>query len=195
VKSGSDVHVDRVDLERLVSACLQKAGTPKDKADLVATVLVAADSRGVPSHGVNRAEMYCGELKAGLIDPHAEPCIAAETVSTATVDGQNGLGAVVSKFSMELCIQKAKATGIGFVVCRRSNHFGIAGFWSEMALREGLIGFAFTNTSPFMVPTRAVARAGGTNPISCYCPAGSDSFQLDMAWIGLASGAPPTHRR
>lgn len=188
VKSGQDVHVPQADLERLVAACVEKAGAPAGSAALVAEVLVAADRRGVPSHGVNRAELYCGELLAGLIDPHAKPKISAETASVANVDGQNGLGAVVSKFAMEVCIEKAKATGVGFVVCHASNHFGIAGFWSELALRKGLIAFAFTNTSPFLVPTRAVSRAGGTNPIACYCPAGQDSFQLDMATTTVPVG-------
>lgn len=181
VNSGEDLRVERGELEAAVAACLEAAGAPKPKANLVARVLVAADCRGIPSHGVNRTEMYCGELRAGLINPDAMPRLSSETVSTANVDGLNGLGAVVSEFAMQLCIRKAKASGIGLVVCHNSNHFGIAGFWSELALKEGLIGFAFTNTSPFLVPTRACRRAGGTNPISCYCPGTRDSFQLDMA--------------
>ena len=181
VNSGEDLRVDRRELEAAVSACLEAAGAPSTKAVLVAKVLVAADCRGIPSHGVNRTEMYCGELKAGLINPLAMPCVSAETASTANVDGQNGLGAVVSEFAMQLCIRKAKASGVGVVVCHSSNHFGIAGYWSDLALQEGLIGFAFTNTSPFLVPTRASTRAGGTNPIACYCPGTGDSFQLDMA--------------
>lgn len=188
VKSGKDVNVDRAQLEGVVAACLEKAGAVAAHAALAARVLVAADCRGVPSHGVNRAEMYCGELSAGLIDGGAIPRIAQETASTANIDGCNSMGSVVSKFAMEVCIKKAKATGVGLVVCHHSNHFGIAGFWSELALREGLIGFAFTNTSPFMIPTRANTRAGGTNPIACYCPAGTDSFQLDMATTTVPVG-------
>ncbi|CAE7666040.1 mdh [Symbiodinium sp. CCMP2456] len=161
VNSGEELRVERGELEAAVAACLEAAGAPKPKANLVARVLVAADCRGIPSHGVNRTEMYCGELRAGLIDPDAMPRLSSETVSTANVDGLNGLGAVVSEFAMQLCIRKAKASGIGLVVCHNSNHFGIAGFWSELALKEGLIG--------------------GTNPISCYCPGTRDSFQLDMA--------------
>lgn len=189
VKSGKDVFVDREALEGFVANIVWMCGVTQEKAVLVARVLVAADCRGVPSHGVNRAEMYCGELRAGLIDSSAEPEIVKETASVATVDGNNGLGAVVSKFAMNLAIQKARQTGIGLVVCRRSNHFGIAGFWAEFALREKMIGFSFTNTSPFMVPTRTCTRAGGTNPISFYCPAGpGDSFQLDMATTTVPVG-------
>lgn len=189
VKSGQDVYVNQAQLEDVVAACLEKEGASSTNAALVAKVLVAADCRGIPSHGVNRAEMYCGELRAGLIDPGATPRIEKETSSTANIDAQNGLGAVASKYAMEVCIKKAKDTGIGLVVCHKSNHFGIAGFWPEIALKEGLIAFAFTNTSPFLIPTRAVPRAGGTNPIAFYCPAGSnDSFQLDMATTTVPVG-------
>ena len=188
VNAGEELRVNRQELEAAVAACLKEAGAPSSKADLVARVLVAADCRGIPSHGVNRAEMYCGELRAGLIDPSAQPRISTETASTANVDGRNGLGAVVSEFAMQLCIRKAKTSGIGLVVCHSSNHFGIAGYWSELALKEGLIGFALTNTSPFLVPTRASVRAGGTNPISCYCPGMGDSFQLDMATTTVPVG-------
>jgi LDH2 family malate/lactate/ureidoglycolate dehydrogenase len=189
VKSGVDVHVDRKQLEKVVAACVEKCGASSDNASLVAEVLVAADCRGIPSHGVNRTEMYCGELRAGLIDPNAKPCIETETASTANIHANNGLGAVTSKFAMDVCMKKAKSTGVGLVVCHNSNHFGIAGYWPEIALREGLIGFAFTNTSPFLIPTRGSTRAGGTNPISMYCPAGpDDSFQLDMATTTVPVG-------
>lgn len=36
-----------------------------------------------------------------------------------------------------------------------SNHYGIAGYYSQMATRNGLVGMSMTNTSPLMMPTRA----------------------------------------
>ena len=86
VKSGVDVFVKKDQLEEAVASCLKAVGTPPDKAALVAKVLVAADCRGIPSHGVNRAEMYCGELKAGLIDPEGQP----EDISGFTQCGKCG---------------------------------------------------------------------------------------------------------
>jgi LDH2 family malate/lactate/ureidoglycolate dehydrogenase len=205
VKSGSNhVYVNRQELERCVAACLEQAGAPPDHSVLVARVLVAADCRGIPSHGVNRAEMYCQELQAGLIhtigydgtgddgddNNSSDPTIVRETDSIANINGHNNLGAVVAQYAMEIGIQKAKATGVSLVVCHNSNHFGIAGYWAQLALDQGLIGLAMTNTSPFMVPTRAKSRAAGTNPIACYCPAAgnNDSFQLDMATTTVPVG-------
>ena len=77
----------------------------------------------------------------------------------ALVDGRNALGAVVSRCAMELAISKARAHGVGWVVCKGSNHFGAAGYWAEQAARQHLLAFSFTNTAPFMVPTGGRTRA------------------------------------
>jgi len=112
------------------------------------------------------------------------------------VDGGNLLGPVVSKFSMKLAIKKAKEFGIGWVCAKGSNHFSIAGHWALMAEREGLIGLAFTNTSPLVYPTRGAKATYGTNPISCAAPANKgDSFVLDMATTTVALGKVELARR
>lgn len=190
VLSGETITINEATLRRVVATCLVKAGADVAHAPLVADVLVAADRRGIPSHGVNRCEIYCAELEAGLIDGKAVPKMMAgcDGPGTGLVDGQNALGAVVSRFAMLKCIEKAKANGIGLVAVCHSNHFGIAAYWALMAQREGLIGMSFTNTSPFMVPTRSSKRAAGTNPICFCCPAGKDSFELDMATTTVPVG-------
>lgn len=191
VTAGNSIFIAEQELKQVVSKCLHLSGASEENAKLVADVLVAADKRGIPSHGVNRCEMYCAELLAGLIDGNKTPQILLGTdgPSTAVVDGHNALGAVVSQFAMELCIKKAKAQGIAMITCCHSNHYGIAAYWALLAMREGLIGFSFTNTSPFMVPTRSTARSVGTNPICCCCPAGpDDSFELDMATTAVPIG-------
>jgi len=105
------------------------------------------------------------------------------------VDGGNLLGPVVGNFCMSLAIKKAKDAGIGWVVAKRTNHFGIAGHYSLQASKQGLIGMSFTNTSPFMVPTRAKKAALGTNPISVAASGvNNDAFVLDMATTAVAVG-------
>lgn len=189
VRGGaSHVNVPRGELSRLVAACLEKAGATAQHAELVASVLVYADSRGIPSHGVNRADFYCTELERGLVDGQAEPVVEKDEGCCALVDGQNGLGAVCSERAIRIAIDKARKLGVGWVVCRRSNHFGAAGFWAQQALQEGLLAFSFTNTAPFMVPSGGSTRAVGTNPICCMAPAANDSFQLDMATTTVPIG-------
>ena len=51
-----------------------------------------------------------------------------------------------------------------------------------MAEKEGMIGMAFTNTSPKTYPTRGAEPTLGTNPICMVAPAGeNDNFCIDMA--------------
>lgn len=46
------------------------------------------------------------------------------------------IGPVVGNFCMQLAMKKAQEVGIGMVVANRSNHYGIAGFYSMQALEK-----------------------------------------------------------
>lgn len=191
LQSSSAIRVPRAVLEDFVARCLVGAGADPSHAPLVAAVLVYADARGIPSHGVNRADLYAAEIQAGVVDGTAVPVVEKLSGCCAVIDGKNGLGAVVSDLATTTAIAVAREHGVGFVVCHHSNHFGAAGFWARRALDEGMMGLSFTNTSPFAVPTGGTTRAVGTNPFCCFVPAGGggggeshakqDSFQLDMA--------------
>lgn len=62
--------------------------------------------------------MYVRDVEGGLCNCKATPCVIKETPATAWVNGNNGLGAVVGKFCMDLAIKKAKNVGIGMVVAK-----------------------------------------------------------------------------
>lgn len=99
--------------------------------------------------------MYLRDIQTKTCDPNVEPTILKESPGTALVDGNNGMGAVIGKFCMDLAIKKARDCGIAIVTARGSNHYGIAGMYGLQAIQQGFIGISMTNTSPFMVPTRA----------------------------------------
>lgn len=88
--------------------------------------MVEADARGIPSHGVNRLDLYCDELRRGCVDPAAVPEVVSDAAAVALVNGKNAQGPVVGKFCMDLAIEKAKTVGCAWVVCNNSNHYGIA---------------------------------------------------------------------
>lgn len=164
-------------------------GLPEKDADTAAEALVAADIRGIDSHGASRLHYYISKLKNKTINPKPAIKILHELPATALVDGDDGLGPVVAKYSMELAIQKAKKVGAGLVSVRRSNHFGIAGYYSMMALKEGMIGFATTNAVSLVTPTFGAKAMLGTNPISLAVPAGKlRPFVLDMATSAVPLG-------
>ena len=131
----------------------QSFGVNERNAYICADNLVTADLRGIPSHGVARLQRYVDGMKTGIILPLNKPKIVKEFASNATVDGNAGLGQVVAHFSTRLAIEKAHKTGVGIVAVRNSNHYGIAGYYAEMILKENMLGLSLTNSAPLVVPT------------------------------------------
>ncbi|XP_048483844.1 uncharacterized oxidoreductase YjmC [Plutella xylostella] len=177
------------EVRRFMVDCLVAAGAPEHAAGAHADLLLHADVTGHFSHGLNRLEFYIRDIKSGATDATATPVILKEAAATAWVDGRDALGATVANFCMDLAIRKARHAGVGWVTAKRCCHFGMAGYWALKAEREGLIGLAFTNSSPIMVPTRSRERALGTNPIGMAAPAApGDSLVVDMATTAVAMG-------
>ncbi|KAK3770939.1 hypothetical protein RRG08_032873 [Elysia crispata] len=198
--SGAEAEkLEIVPLESLRKFAVQlteKAGAKTEHAQVLADLLIAADHRGHFSHGMNRLEYYIEDLIKGYNAVDKEPEILKQTPATALVDGNNCLGPVVGKFCIDLAIEKAKIMGIGWVCAKGSNHFGIAGWYSMRAMEQGLIGMAFCNTSPFMIPTRGKTQTLGTNPISVAAKGNnSEEFVLDMATTAVAQGKIEINRR
>ncbi|XP_065184547.1 uncharacterized oxidoreductase YjmC-like [Sycon ciliatum] len=174
---------------RFAEECLKSVGAKETHASQMAELLVSADSRGHYSHGMNRLEMYVRDIQQGSTRVDAEPELERSTSSTALVNGNQCLGATVGQFSMDLAIQKAKESGVGWVAAHGSNHYGIAGWYALRACDQGLMGLSFTNTSPLQVPTRGRECVLGTNPIALAAPGNNgDSFVLDMATSTTAIG-------
>lgn len=166
-----------------------KIGCPEKEANDAAKVLLSADLRGVDSHGIARLSGYIRLWQAGRVNAKPDLKIIHETLSTAVVDGDAGLGLVVAPFAMKVAIDKARVAGTGWVSVQNSNHFGIAGIHAMMALEEDMIGIAMTNASPLVAPTFSKERLLGTNPIAVAIPAGKNpAFVADMATTTAANG-------
>ena len=164
-------------------------GCSTSDAQLAATVLLSADLRGIDSHGVARLSGYVRLWETGRINPNPDIRILHESPSTATVDGDRGLGLVVAPKAMEIAIRKSKQCGSGWVSVQNSNHFGIAGYHAMMALQEDMIGMAMTNASALVAPTFSKERLLGTNPIAVAIPSGHEEpFVADMATTTAANG-------
>lgn len=166
-----------------------KIGCSKDDALLASKVLLSADLRGIDSHGIARLSGYIRLWDAKRVNACAEVSIIHQTPSTATVDGDSGLGLVVAPKAMRIAMDKARNAGTGWVSVQNSNHFGIAGYHAMMALEEDMIGICMTNASPLVAPTFSIERLLGTNPICVAVPAGSEPpFVADLATTTAANG-------
>ena len=172
-------------------------GVPEEDAETCTDVLLDADLKGLDTHGVNRLKpVYYDRVKAGLQSPVTRLDVVREGPTTAVVDGTNGMGMAVAKRSMDLCIEKAKELGMGMVAVRNSTHFGIAGYYSEMAAKRGLIGITGTNARPSIAPTFGVEPMLGTNPLTFAFPSDEEfPFSLDCATSIIQRGKVELYAR
>jgi LDH2 family malate/lactate/ureidoglycolate dehydrogenase len=171
-------------------------GVPEEDAQLAAEVLATSDLRGIDSHGVARLHTYFDMLTLGRINPTPEVKIVRQTASTATVDGDNGLGLVVGPKANQIAMDKAAEAGTGWVSVCNTNHFGIAGYYPLKALERDLIGWAMTNTTKLVAPLWGAERMLGTNPIAIAFPGKEEPpIVIDMATSAAAFGKIEIARR
>lgn len=158
-------------------------GIPEEDAKICADVLLESDRRGIESHGVNRFKpIYIDRIKAGTQFPTTKLETLRETKTTAVHDAHDGMGQVAGYRAMEMAVKRAKEYGMGMVAVRNSTHYGIAGYYTSMAAKEGCIGITGTNARPSIAPTFGVENMLGTNPLTVGFPTDEEfAFNLDCA--------------
>lgn len=161
-------------LEIFARQVLEVAGADPEESEIVVENLIAANLRGIDSHGIVRLPVYVGRLEAGLIATKTEMELVHETPAVCVLDAHNGWGAVAGRAGMWEAVKKARTEGVGVAVVRNSNHFGIAAFYAQQALSENMIGIALTNASAAMASWGGVEPYLGTNPICVAVPAGRE---------------------
>jgi ureidoglycolate dehydrogenase (NAD+) len=180
--------VPRERLEAFTAECLEKLGVQSADAKLVAQTLVAANLRGVDSHGVVRLPHYATRLRNGSVK--ARPHISARRTgpSTTVIEGDAGMGQLVATRAMQEAISLARETGVGAAVARNSSHCGACAWFVEMAVEEGMIGVALTHTDSIMVPPGMKRIFLGSNPIAFGAPGEREPFIIDMSTTHVAWG-------
>lgn len=176
-------------LHHFVEQVFIKLNVPLEDAEIAANVLIEAELRGFDCHGLGRLFPCVKRLRRGLINPQPHIEINWLTETTGICNGGNGLGMVVGHRAMSACIERAKHFGAAFLTAKKSDHFGIAGYYSSMALEHNMIGIAMTNASPRVVPTGGTTGKIGTNPLSVAIPRKEGiPFILDMSTSVVSSG-------
>ncbi len=166
-----------------------RMGCSAEDSIKITNVFMAAEVRGIPSHGMIRIKDYYELWKANRINVRPNIKIVHETPSTAVVDGDGAVGMIAATRSMEIAMEKAGKVGTGWVSTRGSNHFGIAGYYAMMALEKEMIGITMTNANPLVAPTYSISRLLGTNPIAVAIPADKQpAFVADFATTPIARG-------
>jgi ureidoglycolate dehydrogenase (NAD+) len=175
-------------LATFAAACLEKLGLERADARLVAETLVAANLRGVDSHGVVRLPHYATRLRNGTVKARPSITVRSTGPSAAVVEGDAGMGQLVASRAMQEAISLAKKSGVGAVVARNSSHCGACAWFVEMAVREGMIGIALTHTDSIMVPPGMKRIFLGSNPIAFGAPGAQEPIIIDMSTTHAAWG-------
>lgn len=194
--AAATTRIDAKKLQEFAAAAFVKAGFPADDARVAARVLVATDLRGTDSHGITNLGGYVRGGLRGDINLHPKPRMHSVARSTATLDGDRGLGFVIGHRAMQDAIRRAKKTGAGFVAVRNSTHFGAASYYAMMALEHDMVGFALSNGPARQVAPGTARAALGTNPLAVAAPAGARApYVLDMSTCVAADGRIVVARR
>lgn len=167
----------------------QRSGLREEEAELAADVLVKSDMRGVDTHGVVRLPFYCKRLidKGTKTDPQIK--ILREKPAMLLIDGDNGLGQIIGIKTMKKVMEKARTSGVCFAGVRNSCHFGMAAYYAMLAIEEGMIGFAATNTPPVMAPWGGRKAFIGNNPLAIAVPTSEDfPMVLDISMSVVSGG-------
>ncbi|MFZ0422325.1 MAG: Ldh family oxidoreductase [Xanthobacteraceae bacterium] len=177
-------------LAGFVSRAFIAAGLPAEDAQTLAGLMVEADLRGSDTHGVIRLPLYVRRIRAGGVNARPNIRLVSDRPSAALLDGDNGMGHLVMRRAAEIAMEKAKATGIGWVGARMSNHAGPAALYVTMPLRRDMIGLYFAvGSNNHLPPWGGSESLLGTNPMAVAVPALEEPpIVLDMAPTVAAYG-------
>ena len=196
IKEEKSISIAIKKLLKFTSKIFQHLGVCEEDADITADILVCADRRGIHSHGVARLPRYIEDIEQGRASTTYSPDIVHQTPISMVIDANRGMGHIAGYRSMEKAIEMADSSGIGMIAVRNSNHFGIAGYYSMMALEHDMVGFTICNTSPMVVPTYSRDALIGTNPISIAFPAKKHrAIVIDMATSTVPRGRLENYAR
>ena len=182
-------------LRAFLTDALRACGLAEADAATAAGAMLEADLTGADAHGVFRLPGYVRQLQRGIINAKARITVVERSPSTALVDGDRGMGHVVMTYAAKLAVELARASGIGWVGARRSNHAGAGATYAAIPLAHGMVGiYGAASSVNHMAPWGGTEPLLGTNPIAVAIPAGEEApVVLDIATSLASNGAIRTH--
>ena len=160
---------------------LSKLGLEEEEAFTTAEILIEADLRGYPFHGVERIFQILAGVSNGTINLNSNYALVRTSLSMAIFDGQFGLGQAIAKKAMHLAVEKAHASGVGVVGVINSGHIGALSYYSEIASLNNCVGLVMSTSSPAVVIAGGKIKTFGTNPISYSFPTTTVPITADFS--------------
>jgi LDH2 family malate/lactate/ureidoglycolate dehydrogenase len=180
--------VEASELRRLAEHALEHAGVRPNHRVLQVDLLMEAELRSVPSHGLLRLDRIIRRIKNGVVDPEAKGSHNWRGTGFLAVDGQRGLGPVVACSALDALKARARENGIALAAIRNSNHIGMLGWYAERIAAEGFTIIALSTSEALVHPWGARKAMLGTNPIAIAVPTAGEPFMMDTATSLVSMG-------
>jgi delta1-piperideine-2-carboxylate reductase len=182
--------------EQLAQAILRRHGFSEAYVRAIAATVLAGERDGCASHGLWRLLGIIKTLKAGKVEPRAEPQVIDQAPGLVRVEAHGGFSQLAFAAGLPLLAAKTRANGIAALAINRCVHF--SALWVELeALTElGLVALACNPTQAYVAPAGGSRPLFGTNPIAFGWPRlGQPPFIFDFASSAIARGDIELHRR
>ncbi len=177
------------EVERLISAALERSNTSPANAASVARALLGAELTGQGGHGLRRVGSYAAQAACGKVDGHAIVGLIEKRPGAALVDAANGFAYPALDVALEWLPDAAVRQGIAIAGITRSHHCGVAGTIVEALAEKGVAGLLFANTPAAMAPWGGRKAIYGTNPIAFAAPLPDDDpITVDISLSRVARG-------
>jgi 3-dehydro-L-gulonate 2-dehydrogenase len=186
------------ELQARIERVLLALGETPERAALGAKLTAETDRDGVQTHGIARLPRFATQVRAGLVDPRAEPeCVARfgaiERWTGARSSGKPGPGNLAAHAAMARAMQLAAEHGLGCVALANTSHWMRAGTYGWQAAEAGFAAMCWSNTLPNLPPWGASSPALGNNPLVMAVPysvAGkAEPVVLDIAMSQFSYGS------
>lgn len=166
--SGITLSIDEA--SQLVTDCLVVNGCSVEVAASVASVVIAAEADGSPSHGLFRIPGYVASLRSGKVDGKARPEARLTLPGALEVDGKGGFAPPALDVARQRLVEAARQNGIAALAVLNVHHFSALWTDLEALCLEDLCALAFTNYLPFVAPAGGSKPLFGTNPMAFGWP-------------------------
>jgi len=163
-------------------------GFSEARARRSAVLFAESQLDGVASHGLNRFPRFVRQVRAGVVNVHAEPELVAGYGGWEQWDGRLGPGNLNAVFATDRAIALAREHAIGLVAMRNTNHWMRGGTYGWRAALAGFAFLGWTNTTPNMPPWGTVTRKLGNNPLIVAVPRDHAPVVLDIAMSQFSYG-------
>lgn len=183
------MRVTEPDARSLAVRLLRQRCVPERAAEIQADVLVEAELRGHPSHGLQRLPRLLLRLERGLADPVMDGVFAWRSDAVLDGDGRRGLGPVVAFAAIDRLLTRVERTGIALAAIRDAQHLGMLARYVEAIAATGRIGIAMSSSEALVHPHGGTRRMLGTNPIAIAVPSADGApLVVDLATSEVSMG-------